>query len=150
MDFLNYLPEKVEYSLLLTLDVVNLYTKLNEINNLNPSIQFTINKNKSSMPFLNVLVIKSGTRITTDIYSKPTDTYNYLNFRSCHRKHTKLNILNIITIVREETLQERRLSELRNHLREQNYPKEITTYGISKAKSKGPIKPEEINKNQNK
>jgi hypothetical protein len=82
--------------------------------------------------------MKSGTHLTTDIYSEPTDTYNYLNFKSCYPKHTKLNIpfnlaSKIISIVRSETLQEKRLSKLTKRLKNQNYPDEIITYGISKS-----------------
>ncbi|XP_060557357.1 uncharacterized protein LOC132717809 [Ruditapes philippinarum] len=151
-DFSNYIKMNwkrfLDDCFLIVWKNINTDDLLREINNLHPCIQFTMNKSETSMPFLDVLVMKSGTHITTDIYSKPTDTYNYLNFKSCHPKHTKLNIpfnlaSRIITIVRGETLQEKRLSELTTRLKNQNYPDEIITYGISKAKLKGPIKTEE-------
>jgi hypothetical protein len=52
------------------------------LNELNPSIKFTIEINDNKLPFLGVLVIKEGTKITTDVYYKPTDTHQDLHFRS--------------------------------------------------------------------
>ena len=31
-------------------------------------------------------------RIVTDVYCKETDTHQYLDYRSCHRKHVKMGI----------------------------------------------------------
>ena len=47
---------------------------------------------KYQLPFLDVMVIKSNTSISTDIYFKSTDSKQYLNFKSRHPKHTKVNI----------------------------------------------------------
>ena len=115
-----------------------------ELNNLHPSIQFTINESETEMPFLDILVKKNGDVINTDLYSKPTDTHNYLDFKSCHPKHTKVNIpfnlaSRIITIVRDHQTQEKRLSELQEQLLEQHYPLNVIQDGISRAKRKGPI-----------
>ena len=48
-------------------------------------------KHESKIPFLDVLVYKEGRKLHTDIFYK-TDTHQYLNFNSCHPKHTKQNI----------------------------------------------------------
>jgi hypothetical protein len=118
---------------------------LNELNNLHQSIQFTYNESESAMAFLDILVLKSGNNICTDLYCKPTDTHNYLDFRSCHPKHTKVNIpfnlaSRIITIVKNKDLQEKRLTELKLQLKQQNYPDVLIQHGIEQAISKGPIK----------
>ena len=125
-------------------DLLNACELHSELNNLHPSIQFTMNQSETEIPFLDILVQKNNETITTDLYSKPTDTHNYLDFKSCHPKHTKLNIpfnlaSRIITIVKDQHTQEKRLLELQKQLLEQNYPLNIIRDGISRAKQKGPI-----------
>ena len=51
------------------------------INNLHSDIKFTIEKSeKKQLPFLDVLLVKTGTQLKTDIYFKVTDTKQYLIF----------------------------------------------------------------------
>ena len=66
-------------------------------------------------------------KLSTDIYYKPTDTHQCLNFKSCHPRHVKNNIpyclaKRICDIVIEKELREQRLKELTIFLRKQNYP----------------------------
>ena len=116
-----------------------------ELNSLNDQIRFTINRSKIEMPFLDVLIrISTNNNIITDIFSKDTDTHMYLNFRSSHPKHIKINIpfnlaSRIITITNTEELRDTRLRELRLYLKNQQYPEEIVEHGIQKALEKGPI-----------
>ena len=91
-----------------------------------------------NLPFLDILLYKEGNKLYTDIYYKGTDTHQYLDFRSCHPKHTKYNIpyclaRRICTIVTKNDLREQRLSKLKNFLRKQNYPEQIIRTGIEKA-----------------
>ena len=60
------------------------------INTVNPAIQFTHAHSCKSANFLDVLVTltKDGT-ISTDSYTKPTDTHQYLHMNSCHPNHDK-------------------------------------------------------------
>ena len=117
----------------------------NILNSLNDDIKFTLNRGKTEIPFLDVLVkIAEDRKIVTDLYSKSTDTHSYLNFKSSHPKHTKLNIpfnlaSRIITIVNTEETREIRLKELREYLRTQHYPNSVIENGIQKAVEKGPI-----------
>jgi hypothetical protein len=67
------------------------------------------------------------------MFSKDTDTHMYLNFRSSHQKHIKINIpfnlsLRIITITNTEELRDTRLRELRLYLKNQQYPEEIVEH----------------------
>ena len=39
--------------------------------------------------FLDVEVIRSGNKLLTNLYIKPTDTHQYLEFSSCHVYHSK-------------------------------------------------------------
>ena len=116
-----------------------------ELNSLNRHIQFTMNRSKTEMPFLDVLVkVEKDNCITTDLYSKTTDAHLYLNFNSCHPKHTKVNIpfnlaSRIVTIASTEEARNQRLSELKYFLKKQGYPEQLINFGISKALEKGPI-----------
>jgi len=84
------------------------------LNNLHPDIKFTIDISNCKLPFLDILVIKKQTHIITDIYYKSTDSRQYLSFKSCHNKHTQINIpytlaKRICTIVSDHELKLKRL-----------------------------------------
>ena len=69
------------------------------------------------LPLLDVLVLKAGNSISTYNFHKVTGSLQYLNFNSCHSKHTKINIpfslaRRLCTIVSDETLLPARLNQL--------------------------------------
>ena len=64
----------------------------NILNSLHKDLKFKIQTSCVQLPFLDILVMKEGTSISTDIYYKASDSEQYLNFNSCHPKHTKINI----------------------------------------------------------
>ncbi|XP_071126623.1 uncharacterized protein [Mytilus edulis] len=110
------------------------------INTLHPSIKFTIESSEQRLPFLDIVILKNGTTLTTDIYYKKTDTHQYLNFHSCHPSHTKRSIpfclaRLVCTIVSDDFTKELRLNELKVFLKEQNYPNPLIEKGIEKAKA---------------
>ena len=115
-----------------------LNTFINIINNLNPHLKFTIEKNDHNIAFLDIMVIKTGTNIETDIFYKPTDTHQYLHFHSCHPRHTKRSIpynlaRRICTIVSNRVRAKARLEELKKQLILRKYPLKLINDGISKA-----------------
>ena len=58
---------------------------LEEINSMHPSIKFTAEWSDKSVSFLDVKIsIGDNGNINTDLYTKPTDTHQYLHRRSCH------------------------------------------------------------------
>ncbi|KAJ1088372.1 hypothetical protein NDU88_001529 [Pleurodeles waltl] len=65
------------------------------INSIHPTIKFTGSNTtqKSHLPFLDVLLTIHEQKIITDLYHKPTDIHLYLNWTSCHPRHTKLSII---------------------------------------------------------
>ena len=89
---------------------------------------------------MDILICKEQSgKIYTDIYYKTTDSHQYLDFFSCHPKHTKNNIpftlaRRICTIVKTDSIREQRLNELTEFLRSNHYPEGIITKGIQKAK----------------
>ena len=46
-------------------------------------------KDNYRLPFLDILLFKNENKLETDIYYKDTDKHQYLDYFSCHPKHTK-------------------------------------------------------------
>jgi len=108
------------------------------LNSLHKDIQFKMQVSDTELPFLDILLIKKDKHIITDIFYKVTDSKQYLNFSSCHPKHTKINVpfslaRRICTIVGNKTILKQRLSELANILIKRQYPKEVIKTGLKKA-----------------
>ena len=60
------------------------------INTVNPAIQFTHAHSFKSVNFLDVSVnLTNDGAISTDLYTKPTDTHQYLHMNTCHPNHVK-------------------------------------------------------------
>ena len=81
------------------------------------NIKFTTELSSKETPFLDFCIHIENTEIKTDIYHKDTDTFNYLDFRSCHPRHCKENIpfnmaRRICTIVLDHIIKKQRLNEL--------------------------------------
>ena len=98
------------------------------------------------MPFLDVYIILTRDKydknlyyISTDIYLKPTDTFNYFPFNSCPPRHISKNIpynlaRRITNIVSETNTREHRFNELRKRLIDKKYPINLINDSINKAK----------------
>ena len=94
---------------------------------MNNHIKFTMDNDPHKITFLDVLVIKNGTQIETDINYKETETFNYYPFNSSGPRHIARNIpLNlakrICTIVSTVEKRNIRLEHLKERLLEQKYP----------------------------
>ena len=108
------------------------------LNNLHQDIKFTMETGEKALSFLDILIIKEHTEIIRDIYFKETDTEQYLNYFSCHPKHTKNSIpynlsRRICTIVSNSELRMKRLQELKYSLIARKYPISLIESGINKA-----------------
>ena len=57
------------------------------LNSYQESIKFTWEIGNEKISFLDVMINVNGGRFSTDVYHKPTDTHQYLNFKSCHPQH---------------------------------------------------------------
>ena len=62
------------------------------LNSCHPTIKFTAEYFLDKVNFLDVEVIRSGNNLLTDLYIKPTDTHQYLEFSSCHAYYSKKSI----------------------------------------------------------
>ena len=73
--------------------VDQLHAFLEFINNQRPTIKFTHEFSPTKVNFLDVTVIlDENRRLRTDLYSKPTDSHQYLHNTSCHPGHIKKSI----------------------------------------------------------
>ena len=54
------------------------------LNSCHPPTKFTAEYSLDKFNFLDVKVTRSGNKLLTDSYVKPTDTHQYLEFSSCH------------------------------------------------------------------
>ena len=109
-------------------------------NNQHPSIKFTHEASERNINFLDTCsTIKNG-HLSVDIYSKPTDTHQYLSPKSCHPPHCTKSIpysqaLRIRRICSNEETSSRRLNQLNGHLKNRGYKHKIIKEGFKKAKS---------------
>ena len=130
-------------------DCIVIYNKMNInsddilelLNSLDTTINFKKELEGDSVNFLDITVcVKYDRTVSTDIYYKPTDTKQYLNFYSCHPRHTKnavpFNLARrICTIVSDINVRNIRLEELTDFLTRRDYPCGIIKNGIDNARN---------------
>jgi hypothetical protein len=63
---------------------IELKAFLDHCNNIHADIKFTYEYSKTEVVFLDLRVYSSGQTIKTDLYTKPTNSFSYLKFDSCH------------------------------------------------------------------
>ena len=134
----------------------NLHKFLDELNNIHPTIKFTMNHTTPScenlvppppctcstgteLPFLDTACSIRDRKIIVDLYRKPTDRNQYLLPSSCHPAHVTTNIpfslaYRIVRICSEPETRDKRLEELKQLLIDRNYKKNIINAAILKAK----------------
>ena len=108
------------------------------LNQVNPNLQFTMERSTTNLPFLDIMINKTGTKIWMDIYNKPTDSKRYVPFTSNHPRSCLRNIpfclaRRICAIVEEEETKLKRLSELKTSLKKQKYPIALIENSIKRA-----------------
>ena len=113
---------------------------LSVLNSINKSIQFTLEMDNQSIPFLDILIKRNSEKIWMDLYHKPTDTRRCVEFSSCHPNHCKRNIpfslaRRIHVICEDDTEKNRHLIELRENLTKQGYPRELIENAFRRAES---------------
>ena len=101
---------------------------IQDLNSCHPSIKFTYETSTSCLSFLdtNVKIDEEGT-IYTDLYSKPTDTHNYLRYESCHPQSTKKGLpyselLRVRRICTKEDDFQKQAQKIISYFLRQGYP----------------------------
>ena len=114
-------------------DIQPLYELLNS---LDPDIKFLLDAIRDASNYLDVMVTMVDGRLVFDIYHKPTNSFNYLKYTSCHPVHTKKNIAlslgrRIIKLCSVEHHQ-KNLQELKYHLVKCDHPPSVIDDAFSK------------------
>ena len=60
---------------------------LGKLNSYHETIKFTWENSKEKIFYLDVMVSLEDGKLSTDVYHKPTNAHQYVNFRSCHPLH---------------------------------------------------------------
>ena len=94
--------------------------------------------NDNKLPFLDILMTKSGKKKWINIYSKPTDSKRYVSYLSNHPNSGIKNIpfslaRRICMIVENKNVRYLKLKELRAIFKTQKYPETVVEKGIEKA-----------------
>ena len=110
------------------------------LNSLCDNLNFKLESFGQQVHFLDIFICNTDGTIQTDIFYKPTDSRQYLNFHSNHPGHVKRALpynlkRRICTIVSNKTMQVKRLNELFQSLKKCNYPSALIEDGIKKALS---------------
>ena len=83
-----------------------------DLNEFHSNLEFTYEKSKEKIYFLDLVIKFTDGKIATDLYCKSTDSHQYLHYDSCHAEH----------IVFSQTLRLKRIcsqkSELDSHVQE--------------------------------
>ena len=102
------------------------------------TIKFTAETSTERVTFLDTTVILENDMLHTDLYTKPTDTHQYLSPNSCYPKHCTTSIpysqglrLRRICSRREDFV--KRSSELRDHLLARGYKTNSVDHQIQRA-----------------
>ena len=119
----------------------NLDTFLQEANSFHSTIRFTAEVSNDKHVFLDTQSRLNEDRICTDLYTKPTDTHQYLLPTSCHPKHCCKNIpyslaLRLRRICSDSNTFELRAKELTNQLHRRGYLKQDIASAIDKARQR--------------
>lgn len=135
-------------------DIFHLWLKDFDINlfysvfeELDPDLKFIFSTLSAEMNFMDISFKVVDNKLTMDIYHKPTDSHNYLNYGSCHPCHTRDNIAlslakRIVRIVSDN--REEALDDLKQHLVRQDHPTEKINYAFSRSFSPVVAKPKSI------
>jgi predicted GIY-YIG superfamily endonuclease len=113
------------------------------LNNINPKIQFTYEKEaENGLPFLDCLIKIENGKVTTTVFRKPTNTDAYLNARCHHNPQVKRGIVKTLMLRAKKLCSTReKLSEERTRVHKalmlNGYSsKMITSVGTTEGKQK--------------
>ena len=108
-----------------------------QINSFHSTIRFTSEISREHLSFLDTTVILDGRTNHTDLYTKPTNTHQYLSPESCHPKHCTTSIpysqsLRIRRICCKEDFM-RRTADLKTYLLARAYQQTAVNLQIQRA-----------------
>ena len=107
-----------------------LETFLKNLNEFHPNLRFTSEKSKTSVNFLDLTINLLDQELETNLYCKPTDCHQFLDFNSAHPLHIKTYIvysqgLRIKRSCSSNLAIENHMKNLRGWFRNRGYPKNL-------------------------
>ncbi|XP_072166144.1 uncharacterized protein [Diadema setosum] len=122
----------------------SLYTFIDSINSFHRTIKFTSDFFQEETNFLDVTVRKESNHVTTTLYTKPTDTHQYLHSANCHPHHCKTSIpysqaLRLRRICSEDSEFSFHARNLKRHLTARGYGTRRVQQAINKDMSTATI-----------
>ena len=113
---------------------------INHLNSSHETIKFTSEQSRDRISFLDVqFSLGEGGVLSTDLFSKPTDTHQYLHKKSCHPWHTKKAIpygqaLRLRRICSEDRQFQQRVGELAGWLKDRGYEESLVNEQIERVR----------------
>ena len=109
------------------------------LNGSQPIIKFTAEYSLDKINFLDVDVFRSGNKLLTDLYIKPADTHQYLEFSSCHVYQSRKSIpyskaLRFNRICSENRFFDNRCNQIECWLKDRGYNGKVVRQQILKAR----------------
>ena len=118
----------------------SLHTFIDHINSFHRTIKFTSEFSHHQVNFLDVTIRMENGSIITDLYTKPTDSHQYLHSSSCHPRHCKDGIaysqaLRIRRICTNDSDFSQHASDLKTNLTTRGHSAAKVQQAINKVKS---------------
>ena len=110
-----------------------------QLNTKHPSIKFDYEISKTSIPFLGTRIyIDDNRQLQTTLFTKPTDTHNYLHYKSAHPRHLKNSLpysqaLRLRRICTKDDELSSNCKQMEENFLRRGYHKEILQEQIRKA-----------------
>ena len=103
---------------------------ITHVSTFHPTLQFTHNISQTQLPFLEVTLSISGSRISTSVRYKDTDTHNYLHYTSSHPQHCRNSIpyskfLRLRRLCSEDTDFVGKCQEMTTFFESRDYPSDL-------------------------
>ena len=111
---------------------------LERLNGFHPNLKFTHESSRVKVNFLDVVISNDNGDFASDLYCKPTDCHQFLDFGSCHPAHVKKSIiysqaLRIKRLCSSQRDFENHLLEMKSWFCNRNYPEDIVDSELNKA-----------------
>ncbi len=122
-----------------TQDKPTIESFIHDLNNCHHSIKFTAEISQNSISFLDTTISIQNNRLHTNLYCKPTDSHNYLQFDSYHAPHVTRGIpygqfLRLRRICCTADDFEHNAKMLTKHFLRRGYPPDLVTSALSQAR----------------
>ncbi|CAN7947414.1 unnamed protein product, partial [Ixodes hexagonus] len=121
-------------------DLTDLHNFITDFNQFHPTIKFTSTYSVSTINFLDVSVKLVDGVLSTTLYRKPTDSQQYLSFKSSHPRHCKTAIpysqaLRCRRICSNDDDLNKNLEQLKQAFHKRDYPTALVNNAIDRART---------------